>query len=75
MAPAVLVAAAAAVPIRRALPAPCVVPLQAPAAAALVAVELQQLMEPYKNGDQEKDGTHASDKIHLEQYSFYQIVP
>jgi hypothetical protein len=77
VAPAVLVAAAAAVPIRRALPAPCVMPRQAPAAAVLVAVELQQLMEPWKNGDQDRDGTHAPDKIrqrHLEQYSFYWII-
>ena len=59
MAPAVLVGVAApvagagataAVPVRvrRALPAALVVPRQAQAAAALVVVELRQLVEPAK---------------------------
>lgn len=49
MATAVLVGVAApvaAVGLRRALPPPLVVPGQAPAAAALLVVELQKLVEP-----------------------------
>lgn len=46
MAESIVAAAAAAVRVGRALPAPLVVPRQTQAAAALDVVELRQLVEP-----------------------------